>query len=459
MVPWLFLAVGLVLGTALGAGILHARSSSRLAVSEAAAGELRRQLEQIGAESSDLKAKLEEEQRARVQAETLLQSEREKLQEEQNQFDEARARLSETFQGLAGEALKSNNQAFLELATQTLETLRAQGAGDLDQRKEAIQALVTPLSESLKTYAQCVHDMERRREAAYGDLKGLLTAVQATQENLQHETSNLVTALRRTSVRARWGELTLRRVVELAGMVEHCDFEQQPAVGGQERQVRPDMIIRMPGGLIVPVDSKAPLDAYLDALQATSEEQRKEHLRRYAGHVRGHVAKLAAKSYEEQFASAPAFTVLFIPGEAFFSAAAEADPGLIEYAVESRILIATPMTLVALLKAVAYGWRQEKLAESAREISGLGKQVYERASVLWDHLESLRGALTGAVNAFNKAVGSFETRLLPGIRRFRDLGATAAEPIPPLEVVEPTPRLLGALPEAGKADGENGSQG
>ena len=458
MVPWLFLAVGLAVGTALGAGILRARSSSRLAVSEAAAGELRRQLEQIGAESSDLKARLEEEQRARVQAETLLQSEREKLQEEQNQFDEARARLSETFQGLAGEALKSNNQAFLELATRTLETLRAQGVGDLDQRKEAIQALVTPLSESLKTYAQCVHDMERRREAAYGDLKGLLTTVQATQENLQHETSNLVTALRRTSVRARWGELTLRRVVELAGMVEHCDFEQQPAVGERERLVRPDMIIRMPGGLIVPVDSKAPLDAYLDALQATSEEQRKEHLRRYAGHVRGHVAKLAAKSYEEQFASAPAFTVLFIPGEAFFSAAAEADPGLIEYAVESRILIATPVTLVALLKAVAYGWRQEKLAQSAREISNLGKQVYERASVLWDHLESLRGALTAAVNAFNKAVGSFETRLLPGIRRFRDLGATAAEPIPQLEVVEQTPRLLGALPEAGKADGENENQ-
>src|SRR5437660_1827221 len=258
MVPWLFLAVGLVLGTALGAGILHARSSSRLAVSEASAGERRRQLEQIGAESSDLKAKLEEEQRARVQAETLLQSEREKLQEEQKQFDESRARLSETFQGLAGEALKSNNQAFLELATQTLETLRAQGVGDLDQRKEAIQALVTPLSESLKTYAQCFHDMERRREAAYGDLKGLLTAVQATQENLQHETSNLVTALRRTSVRARWGELTLRRVVELAGMVEHCDFEEQPTVGERETQVRPDMIIRMPGGLIVPVDSRRP---------------------------------------------------------------------------------------------------------------------------------------------------------------------------------------------------------
>src|SRR5437879_1790456 len=171
------------------------------------------------------------------------------------------------------------------------------------------------------------------------------------------------------------------------------------------------------------------------ALQATSEEQRKEHLRRYAGHVRGHVAKLAAKAYEEQFASAPAFTVLFIPGEAFFSATAEADPGLIEYAVESRILTATPVTLVALLQSVAYGWRQEKLAQSAREISSLGKQVYERASVLWNHLESLRGALTAAVNAFNKAVGSFETRLLPGIRRFRDVGATAAEPIPPLEVV------------------------
>src|SRR5947199_4223261 len=215
------------------------------------------------------------------------------------------------------------------------------------------------------------------------------------------------------------------------------------------------MTIRMPGGLIVPVDSKAPLDA----LQASSEEQRKENLRRYAGHVRGHVAKLAAKSYEEQFASTPAFTVLFIPGEAFFSAAAEADPGLIESAVESRVLIATPMTLVALLKAVAYGWRQEKLAQSAREISSLGKQVYERASVLWDHLESLRGALTAAVNAFNKAVGSFETSLLPGIRRFRDLVATAAEPIPPLDVVEPTPRMLGALPEAGKADGEGENQG
>src|SRR5437899_8302331 len=197
-------------------------------------------------------------------------------------------------------------------------------------------------------------------------------------------------------------------------MVEYSDFDEQPAVGERETQMRLDMIIRIPGGLAVPVDSDVPLDANLDAVQATFEEQRKEHLRRYAGHVRGHVAKLAAKSYEEQFVSAPAFTVLFIPGEAFFSAAAEADPGLIESAVESRILIATPVTLVALLKAVAYGWRQEKLAQSAREISNLGKQVYERASVLWDHLESLRGALTVAVNAFNKAVGSFETRLLPG---------------------------------------------
>ena len=330
--------------------------------------------------------------------------------------------------------------------------------GDLDQRKEAIKALVVPLSESLKTYEERVRAMERRREEAYGDLKGLLATVQGTQENLQRETSSLGTALRRTSVRARWGELTLRRVVELAGMIEYCDFEEQPAVGERETQVRPDMIIRIPGGLVVPVDSKVPLDAYLDAAQATSEQQRKEHLRRYAGHVRGHVAKLAAKSYEKQFASAPAFTVLFIPGEAFFSAAAEADPGLIESAVESRILIATPVTLIALLKAVAYGWRQEKLAESAREISSLGKQVYERVSLLWDHLDNLGKALTAAVNAFNKAVGSFETRLLPGLRRFRDLGATAAEPIAQLEVVEPTPRLLGALPEAGKAKGENENQ-
>src|SRR5438034_7109448 len=178
--------------------------------------------------------------------------------------------------------------------------------------------------------------MERRREEAYGDLKGLLATVQGTQENLQRETSSLVTALRRTSVRARWGELTLRRVVELAGMVEHCDFEEQPTVGERETQVRPDMIIRMPGGLIVPVDSKVPLDAYLDAVQAGSEDQRKEHLRRYAGHVRGHVAKLAAKSYEKHFAARPDFTVLFIPGEDFFSAAAAADRDLIEYAVESR---------------------------------------------------------------------------------------------------------------------------
>src|SRR5437773_4127458 len=292
--------------------------------------------------------------------------------------------------------------------------------------------------------------MERRREAAYGDLKGLLTAVQATQENLQHETSNLVTALRRTSVRARWGELTLRRVVELAGMVEHCDFEEQPTVGERETQVRPDMIIRMPGGLIVPVDSKAPLDAYLDALQATSEEQRKERLRRYAGHVRGHVAKLAAKSYEERFASAPAFTVLFIPGEAFFSAAAEADPGLIESAVESRVLIATPVTLVALLKAVAYGWRQEKLAENAREISSLGKQVYERVSILWGHLDNLGKALTAAVNTFNKAVGSFETRLLPGIRRFRDLGATLRNPSLRWTLSSPLPLCSGLCPKPEK---------
>jgi DNA recombination protein RmuC len=431
-----------------------ADAEGRAAKAEGSVGELRQQLQQRDSDLSALRTKLEEEQKARTIAETAFQAERDKLAEEKKLLQEARDRLGDAFKALADEALKSNNQAFLDLATQALQTVRAESIGDLELRREAIKALVDPLAESLGKYEGQVQSLERSRREAYGDLKGLLDTVRTAQENLQRETSELVTALRRPSVRSRWGELTLRRVAELTGMVEHCDFYEQPTISGEDARFRPDMAVRMPRELFVPVDSKVPLDAYLDAVAASTDDERKRHLLRHAKHVRDHVEQLSSKAYWDQFEKAPEFTVLFLPGEPFFSAAAEYDPALIDDAIQNRVLISTPVTLVALLKAVAYGWRQEDIAKNAREISDMGKQVYERVAVFWGHLDSLRAALANAVDAFNRAAGSLESRLLPSVRRFKDLGVTVADEITELEQIDRSPRSIAPTSDTEKPGDE-----
>jgi DNA recombination protein RmuC len=321
--------------------------------------------------------------------------------------------------------------------------------------------LVQPLNELLNTYQTNLQAIENARQQAYGELKSTLTSVSQTQDLLKQETSNLVTALRRPNVRGRWGELTLKRVAELAGMSEHCDFEEQVTVEGDNGSVRPDMIIHLPKGVIVPVDAKVPLDAYLDAVGATAEADRKAHLKRHAAALRERMRALSSKEYANQFQNTPGVTVLFLPSEAFLSAAMEHDPTLLEEAMARNIVIATPVSLFSLLKAVAYGWQQDAIAKNAQAISDAGRDLYARVQTLWDHLDELRKGLTRSVEAFDKTVGSLEARVLPAARKFKELRATADNDIETMEPIARAPRALSAAarPGAGPGNGGNGNEG
>ncbi len=392
--------------------------------------------------------RLQEAELSRATSEAFLTSQRQILQEKEKLIAEARTQLSAEFSEHATQALRTSNEAFLDLATQKFSTLRGEAEGDLKQRKTEVEALVKPLAEALTKYETNLRTIESERQEAYGGLRNLLQGVGETQEQLRRETANLVTALRRPHVRGRWGEITLRRVAELAGMAEHCDFQEQPTIVGDDGRYRPDMVVHMPGNLSVPVDSKVPLEAYLEAVAVTTEEERSTHLDRHARQVRSHMERLSSKAYWNQLDCTPEFTVMFLPGEPFFSAAVDRDLSLMEDAIEKRVLIATPVTLIALLKAAAYGWRQEAVAQNAREISEAGKKVYERVSILWEHLSELRSALDDAVGAFNKTRRSLESRLLPSVRRFKELGATTAEE---LEEIPPIDQALDSVePPAGQ---------
>ena len=369
-------------------------------------------------------------------------------------MNEAQQKLADTFKALAGDALKGNNQSFLELANATLAKFQETAKGDLDQRKQAIEQLVTPVKESLEKVDTKINELENARAGAYAGLTEQVNSLLTTQKQLQSETANLVNALRRPTVRGRWGEIQLKRVVEMAGMLDHCDFYEQQSTNTDDGRLRPDLLVRLPGTKNIVVDAKAPLSAYLDAIEAKDDETRTACLKLHAQQVRNHICALGRKSYFEQFNPAPEFVVLFLPGEVFFSAALEQDPGLIEEGVGQNVIIATPTTLIALLRAVAYGWRQEKLAENAKEISDLGRELYKRLANMGDHLAKLGTSLAGATEAYNKAVGSLETRVLVTARKFKDLGTTGLDDeIEELPPVEATPRLLQA-PELVGQDGE-----
>ena len=441
-----FVEVAMALGSGLGVGFvvgwylsgLNARQAGALAVAQAET--------RLGQSASQLA-----EQKARVEA--TLAAERASHDDKVKVYQDAEERLQRAFKGLSSELLNASSERFLTLAAKKLEDLQGQARTDLDARRQSINELLQPMKDTLGTVAATLGQVENSRREDYGRLAAQLTS-------LDRETTLLVRALRTPIGRGRWGEVQLRRVVEMAGMIERCDFDEQVSVRGDGGLQRPDLIIHLPGGKSIVVDAKAPLAAYLDALDVADDAEREGRMKHHAAQVRAHINQLSSKAYWQQFDPTPEFVVMFLPGEAFFGAALQYDPSLIEFGAERNVIAASPLTLLALLRTVAHGWTQERLAENAREISRLGSDVYDRLCKMVEHLVDLRKKLDGAVDSYNKTVGTIEGRVLPPARKLRELGVIAAKELETLEPVElatrrlQAPEFMGAAGEPPQLDAE-----
>jgi len=380
------------------------------------------QIKRLDAENQELAMTLRLERQSNEQLDELL--------------DQARFQLADTFSQLSNAALNQNNEQFLKLAEENLKRYQSEAKADLQTREQAIEQLVKPINDALTKTSQQITDIEKERQQAFGQINSTIRHMHEGQQSLKQETQNLVQALRRPEVRGQWGEMTLRRLAELSGMIAHCDFYEQPSLATETGRIRPDMIVRLPENREIIVDAKTPLDAYLSAIQTTDDVIKSKELRRHVNAIRQHAKALAAKNYWAEYSQSPEFVVLFIPGEHFLSAALELEPELLEETMQSNIILATPSNFIAILRAVAYGWKQQALTENAMIIRDLGETLYNRLSVFSGHLGKLGNSLNSSVEHFNKTVGSLERQVLPSGRRFLDMGIRAKEPLDPISPID-----------------------
>ncbi len=430
---------GLILGWLLAKGrYLPGREQAR----QEATG-LRESLQCREEELQALRSVLEAEQQERVKAQTRFEAAQESLKQQAELVEESRRRLVETFQALSADALKSNNKVFLDLAGGVVNTLLAEMKGDMDKRREAIDGLVKPLQDALKRYETQLREIENARQNAYGDITRYITELMKTQERLHEQTRSLSTALKVPQVKGRWGEITLRRVVEVAGMSPHCDFIEQPSVQTESGVRRPDLIIRLPRNKQVVVDAKLPISAYMDAYAAEDEKTKKELLAKHAQSLRNHMISLSSKEYFRQFDTAPDFVVLFLASESFFSAALDHDKPLIEDAIDRNVIITTPTTLIALLRTIALTWQQHAASENAERIFKGAMELFERIKVFARHFERLKEGIQKTAQAYNAAARSWEARVLPSADRLKRLGAVKQDNC--LPGVEPVDEFLAEI--------------